>query len=580
MRSVAYFFLMTIGIVIEFSTPANAVRNVPSIEPRSSAQAAAASKVIACFKAGKSTVAEMYSCAGVWVTPRILTLCFLEADCPVIRDTFNARSIVDAALGGPGRLDTKLSIDMKEVLSVPDRKTIEQCKGAGPDAATTCVVSKMAPAALKPLVDCAAIKDDKAKALCLTKDAPKEFSSLIECMSAKGGGTPALRQCSGNVAWDNVQNTEKCIAAKSGKDSLDCLVAATDLTQKGLASCLASSSDRGAVALDCLSKSNPQMADKLAVATCAAKASDTKSAASCFTKVMGGDGAKIAACAAGGKDKMASCLLGDKPEYKAASQAVACVQGGRDARSLVANCSDFVIKDAKTRAVLACAAEAGSDRSKLTGCAASSVLPPEMARYAACAATSQGATSFALCAAGPVMNEEWRIAAECAVQTGGNPVGFAGCTAGRLTLKELTQCFSGGSCFGPNNTIVKAYSNAFKDLLHGPGASNEIVVAFNKLKDATGGPNSVINNPVGGKDAAVPKAIGDVVNFCAHNPCPKIPTASDIVQKPLGSKDAAVPKAVDDVVNFCAHNPCPKIEPPKLPDIKLPELPKLPQIKF
>ena len=27
------------------------------------------------------------------------------------------------------------------------------------------------------------------------------------------------------------------------------------------------------------------------------------------------------------------------------------------------------------------------------------------------------------------MNEEWRIAAECAVQSGGNPVGFAGCTA-------------------------------------------------------------------------------------------------------------------------------------------------------
>jgi hypothetical protein len=69
-----------------------------------------------------------------------------------------------------------------------------------------------------------------------------------------------------------------------------------------------------------------------------------------------------------------------------------------------------------------------------------------------------------------------------ALSVGGNPVGFAGCTAGRLTIKELTQCFSGGSCFGPNNTIVKAYSNAFKDLLHGPGANNEIVVAFNSLK--------------------------------------------------------------------------------------------------
>jgi hypothetical protein len=248
---------------------------------------------------------------------------------------------------------------------------------------------------------------------------------------------------------------------------------------------------------------------------------------------MSGDGAKIAACAAGGKDKMVSCLLGDKPEYKAAAQVVACVQGGRDASSLIANCSEFLIKDAKTRAALACAADAGSDRNKLLGCAASSVLPPEVARYAACAATSQGPTSFALCAAGPIMNEEWRIAAECAVQTGGNPVGFAGCTAGRLTLKELTQCFSGKGCFGPNNTIVKFYSNAFKDLLHGPGANNEIVMALHRLQEATGGPNSVINNPnqifggdnsmfrkpgqvFGGENSAVNKAARDIGTAAEH----------------------------------------------------------------
>ena len=81
------------------------------------------------------------------------------------------------------------------------------------------------------------------------------------------------------------------------------------------------------------------------------------------------------------------------------------------------------------------------------------------------------------------------------MQSGGNPLGFAGCTAGRLTLKELTQCFTGGSCFGPNNTIVKTFSDAFNDLLHGPGENNEIVVVFRKLGELSGGPNSVINNP-------------------------------------------------------------------------------------
>ena len=83
-------------------------------------------KVISCYKAGNATVADMYGCAGVWVTPRILTLCFLDADCPVIADDkINSRSVVDAGLGGSGRLDTKLSIDMKYVLALPDRNIIE-----------------------------------------------------------------------------------------------------------------------------------------------------------------------------------------------------------------------------------------------------------------------------------------------------------------------------------------------------------------------------------------------------------------------------------------------------------------------
>ena len=376
-------------------------------------------------------------------------------------------------------------------------------------------------------MDCAAIKDDKKTARCLTKDGPKNLSSVVECLSGKGISSAVLTECSANHPWDKVQDVQKCISGAADNAKLDCLLA--DPTQRALAVCLSDSSVRGAGALDCLSKSNPEMEEKIAVAACAAKADDTKAAGACFTKVMGGAEAKIAACAAGGKEKMVSCLLGDKPEYKAASQVVACVQGGRDASSVVANCSDFLVKDAKTRTVLACATKAGSDRSKLAGCAASSVLPPEVARYAACAATSRGATSFALCAAGPQMNEEWRIAAECAVQTGGNPVGFAGCTAGRLTLKELTQCFTGGSCFGENNTIVKYYTNAFRDVLEGPGANNEIVVAWHKLKEATGGENSVINNP------------GQVfggANSVFHNPGQILggenSTANEFIRKPLG----------------------------------------------
>jgi hypothetical protein len=143
-----------------------------------------------------------------------------------------------------------------------------------------------------------------------------------------------------------------------------------------------------------------------------------------------------------------------------------------------------------------------------------------------CAANSTGATSFALCAAGPAMNEEWRTVAECAVETGGNPIGTGGCAAGRLTLRELTKCFTGTigkDCFGPNNTIVKDLTNAFNDVIHGPGQNNEIVKAVRAIGDLTGGPHSVINDPkqlTGGPNSMInnPGQIWGGPNSVFNNP--------------------------------------------------------------
>jgi peptidoglycan hydrolase-like protein with peptidoglycan-binding domain len=91
---------------------------------------AIAKKVIDCFKSGSDTISAMYSCSGVWVTPRILTLCFLDADCPVIPDELGAREVVATAVG-PDKLDEKLSIDLANVLEFPNDTIIDQCrKGA------------------------------------------------------------------------------------------------------------------------------------------------------------------------------------------------------------------------------------------------------------------------------------------------------------------------------------------------------------------------------------------------------------------------------------------------------------------
>ncbi len=85
------------------------------------------------------------------------------------------------------------------------------------------------------------------------------------------------------------------------------------------------------------------------------------------------------------------------------------------------------------------------------------------------------------------MNEETRIAIDCALKSGGQPYLWAGCTATQLTIRELTKCFTGRfgeDCFGPTNTIVVGFRNAFKDLTQGLGESNDIVQAGKKIEDA------------------------------------------------------------------------------------------------
>jgi peptidoglycan hydrolase-like protein with peptidoglycan-binding domain len=501
-------------------------------------EAANARKVIDCFKSGSDTIFAMYSCSGVWVTPRILTLCFLgvDGDCPVIPDELGAREVVSAAVG-PDKLNEKLSIDLANVLGFPNQTIIDQCNNS-PGDRVQCAAQRMTQPAILPLVSCALAPSEKEKAVCLSRGAPNEVASVVECVTNQGVSSAALQQCAKMQPWDKVQAVNSCIGlATSSSARADCLMSELDPAQRSMGKCLADAAEHSTPALSCFSKLDPQAGSRMDEFACALQAgTDQNGLLGCFSQSSKGDAAELAACAVGDQAKMTSCIIGIRPEYKTVAQVVACAQGGRDAGSLVANCSDFLIKDEKTRAVLGCAAEAGSSSEKLAGCAASTVFPPEIARYASCAATSQGPTSFALCAAGPVMNEEWRIAAECAVQTGGNPVGFAGCTAGRLTLKELTQCFSGGSCFGKNNTIVKFYTNEFNDLLHGPGANNDIVVAWNKLKqDLSGGPNSVINNPdqlLGGNNSLF-HSPGQILGGANS-------VANQILSKPLGGDRSAV----------------------------------------
>jgi hypothetical protein len=314
---------------------------------------------------------------------------------------------------------------------------------------------------------------------------------MVGCI---GGGQPSADKLFSCLApeqeFPKAEKMRDCVVKATSADlARSCVTQDLDKDAKEMAECV--SSHPGSEVLTCLDRQSPGVAKARSVVSCLTKGASTAQVAECVTPQVGGDAGKIANCLAkSDRTAAALCFMDDKQEVKDALKAYNCASSGREASSIIANCSEGIIKDPKTRETLACLSRSSGDRTQLAGCAAGAVLPKDAALMVGCASTSQGPTSFALCVAGPAMNEEWRIAAECAVQSGGNPAGFAGCTAGRLTARELTKCFTGEfgkDCFGPNNTLVKHLTNQFNDLTRGPGENNEVVKAIRAVSELTGG---------------------------------------------------------------------------------------------
>lgn len=185
--------------------------------------------------------------------------------------------------------------------------------------------------------------------------------------------------------------------------------------------------------------------------------------------------------------KLEACL----PEHAKDLKTAHCVATSQSDVERLACLNDAIPMDPTAKKTLACAISANGDAQAAASCALGELVPGDLGKALACGTKSTGAVDFALCVAGPQMNAELRMAAECAASTGGEPISFATCTAGRLTVAELTKCLSGqigqeGGCFGPNNTIVKTLNNVINDLTHGLGEENEIVKGFRELKNLAG----------------------------------------------------------------------------------------------
>lgn len=158
----------------------------------------------------------------------------------------------------------------------------------------------------------------------------------------------------------------------------------------------------------------------------------------------------------------------------------------------------------------------GPDAARLAGCLVDAVdgrdaamcaankllrLPPQLERVGTCAQSAAGELDFVMCASGASINEELRIAAQCAASSGGEPFSTLGCAAGRLTARELLKCLSGdigkeGGCFGPGNDLVRIGGGIGTALVD--GIKNVVGALAQTFENVAAGLVKGVENLVGG----------------------------------------------------------------------------------
>lgn len=328
----------------------------------------------------------------------------------------------------------------------------------------------LASGATAKVIDCLSNMDaPQARAACVLSSIP-DFAALGPARAC------AERSLKGARLSD-------CVAPSLGDDAVKFVTCMSSLATAKLDKCLFSVS--------------PNMAEAMRDQACLLKTLGTVRLLACVSAKLGGEAPRIIACALGDQGKVLPCLVGGRPDYPATEQVYGCVDGGRDAGAVIENCAGGLIKGEKTRRVASCLAESSGDKARWAACAGFAALPADAARYVSCAAGNQGATSFALCSLGSTMNEEWRIAATCAVQAYGDPSAYAECIGGRLAVQELANCFGGKvgkDCYGPDDALVQGLHDALRGGLDAPVKNGVIAAAVNKIGQLAGGPSSIVNN--------------------------------------------------------------------------------------
>ncbi len=281
-------------------------------------------------------------------------------------------------------------------------------------------------------------------------------------------------------------------------------------------------------------------------------------------KALGANERAVLDCAASSADAtaFATCAapnMGIKLSDDAQNVARCAIQSKGDAESF-AGCAGtaFIAKNLGTneRAMLGCATSSGGDTGKFGGCAANVLLGGKLSREqqvaVQCAAQSQGdPTGFATCAGANMfnmqLNPEQQIAVQCVVGTGGQPYAAAGCIGSRLTIRELTKCFTDGfggrGCFGDSNDLVGRNGWVARTLGQVAGGPNSVI---NNPSQIWGGDNSFVRNPSqiwGGSNSFVrnPSQIWGGPNSIFNNPSQLLPQPRPLQIGSIGGKRICLP---------------------------------------
>lgn len=465
-------------------------------------------KIIGCLGQGAATISAMYACAGVLVTPESLVRCISGGLCTLDLNPVNLADYLRAHQLG---MDSLLIAAPGGTLSPQLIKTC-LARSRQASAAVDCMLLAKAGGAIDPA--CLGLKGEAALACMVGKKLDPGATAAYDCVRQAAGAAQVLQCAAGNDAA-TVLKLQQCLSRPGSLANLvaACAPGATTADQKTVIECISTLGARKSRPQDCL-RSRSDWAAPLAMGQCLQRAKADvgtilacakdggvtvpPQAAACVKAMAAGkplecattaSGDPVVRCVTGHRgnpDDLWMCLARTNPAAENAVTAYRCLSSGNRTAELLATCASPFLPP-ETRQAATCLARAGGDAKASAVCVASQYMGKEEARLLNCAATAQGYAGFGICALGPQMNQEWRIAAEC-VAAGGPPPVMAGCVAGRLTIAELEKCFSkgigGDGCFGENNTLVVGFRNAANDIAHGPGPNNDIVKGIQAVGDA------------------------------------------------------------------------------------------------